>query len=124
MNTLDAFSVGTFEVDETGDYSSDVGLANLKKRINRRLITSKGGFVHLPDYGVGVFEHMKRLSMAATRQNLADEARRQIKQEPDVAAVSVVVAVDPKVPGLVIFQVAVKTVDGVGAKMEFPITVG
>jgi hypothetical protein len=45
---------GTLQVGPSGDYQSDSGISLLKKLIIRRLVTSPGGFYHLPDYGAGL----------------------------------------------------------------------
>lgn len=121
MSTAAAVS-GTFRVGEDGDYQFDDGLRNLKKRILRRLVTKKGGFAFLPDYGVGALEAVKKLNMAATRQMIADEAQRQIAREPDVEAVSVR-AVQRSI-GVVVFVTLVRTTSGAGVKVELPVEIG
>jgi hypothetical protein len=100
--------LGTIVVDENGDYAFDEGITNLKKRIYRRLLTSRGRFAHLPTYGVGVPDQVKRLNIAAVRGALASDAQKQISEEPDVQAVTVRVVTDPTAPNLVRFKVRVK----------------
>ncbi len=104
----DPYSVGGFGVDVTGDYAFDEGMACLRKRIIRRLTTRKGAFVHLPNYGVGVPGELKRLASSETLSRLKGEAEAQIAEEPDVLLVKVSVQVDPDVPSLIRFRVAVQ----------------
>lgn len=113
--------LGTYHVDETGDYASDSGLPNLKKRIYRRLMTRKGAFAHMPDYGVGVADEGKRLNTATVQQRIIAEAERQILQEPDVDRVRVSILIDRNEPSLVRFIVLVKTKAGQKDKFEIPL---
>ncbi len=43
-----------FAVAPQGDLDKITGIANLKLRLLHRLVTSPGGFIHLPLYGVGI----------------------------------------------------------------------
>lgn len=122
LPTSSSLVLGAYAIDDTGDYAMDEGLANLRKRILRRLVTARGAFAFLPDYGVGVAQNLKRLNAAAVRNQLAEEARRQILLEPDVAACSV--AVVQRAVNLVVFVILVRTTAGVGAKMEEPFSLG
>jgi len=114
--TTNPLLLGTYVVDDTGDYALDEGLVSLKKRIYRRLITIVGGFAHLPNYGVGIPGHVKRLGSPALRAKLARDAEDQIRLEPEVATVSVKAVTDPAAPGLVVFVVRVKTRTGQAMK--------
>jgi phage baseplate assembly protein W len=100
--------LGTIPVDSSGDYAFDAGLTNLKKRIYRRLITSKGRFGHLPEYGIGVPDQIKKLNSAAVRQQVVAEAEKQISQEPDVEQVRVTIVSDPASPSIVRFRIKVR----------------
>lgn len=102
--------LGTYLVDDSGDYAMDEGVASLRKRILRRLVTRKGGFAHLPSYGVGVLGYGKTLARAASLSTLLAEAEVQIAREPDVARVRVVPRSDR--PGLVVLNVLVQPVAG------------
>lgn len=106
--TTDPLILGSIPVGDGGDYAFDEGVTNLKKRVYRRLLTRKGGFAALPDYGVGVPDQLKRLGIAAVRSQLAAEAQKQLASEPDVEAVSVKVVNDADAPGLVRFKVRVR----------------
>lgn len=108
-NADDPLALGTIPVDATGDYAFDEGLANLQKRVFRRVFTRRNGFVHLPGYGVGLAGEVKRLSSVSQRQRIAADAETQIRQEPDVVACRVVIVNDPSLPGLARFNLLVKS---------------
>jgi hypothetical protein len=114
------FALGSFGVDDTGDYAMDEGTVNLKKRIIRRLITRKGAFAHLPNYGVGVPDQAKKLGQAIVISKLKAEAEVQIAQEPDVLQSRVIVVVNSDTPNLVRFRVAVKSKVGKPIAFEVP----
>jgi hypothetical protein len=116
----DPTGLGTHPVDQTGDYATDEGIQNLKKRVFRRLITAKGAFLHAKGYGVGVAAEAKKLNSPGTRDLLASEAERQIGLEPDVRKVKVKVILDPSNPGMVRFLILIKTIQGIGVKFEAP----
>jgi hypothetical protein len=101
-------ALGTLRIDDSGDYAFDEGIASLRKRILRRFITRKNGFAHLPGYGVGVLQLGKRLAVASSLAAVSADAEAQIAREPDVAKVRVLPLVDPRVPGLVRFQITVR----------------
>lgn len=116
----DSLNLGTIVTDDTGDYAFDEGTTNLKKRILRRLVTRKGGFAHLPNYGVGIPDQGKRLALSSVISDLAAQAEAQIALEPEVAKVRVRPIVDPNFPGLVRFQVLVKVRSGEAQKFDVP----
>jgi hypothetical protein len=87
--TNDASLFGAFVVDQSGDYATDQGIVNFKKRVWRRCITKKGGFAHLPEYGVGIPQALKRLATPSELQRLAASAEQQIIQEPETLQVKV-----------------------------------
>lgn len=118
-----AFTLGTFGVDDTGDYALDEGVVNLKKRIIRRLVTRKGAFAHLPNYGVGIPEQAKKLGQAIVISKLKAEAEVQIAQEPDVLQSRVIVVINSETPNLVRFRVAVKSKAGKPIAFEVPFDV-
>lgn len=117
-------ALGSYPVDETGDYALDQGLTSYRKRIFRRLTTRRGAFAHLPDYGVGLVEQVKKLARAGTREALAAEAEAQIRQEPETAAVSVTVSQSLTEPGLSFFVVRARTKANDGVNLSVPITIG
>lgn len=73
---------GTLLIEAGGDYASDSGSALVKKLIIRRLTTPRGGFFHLPDYGVGLV--LKEPLPSSDLVKLAAEIERQVKLEPEV----------------------------------------
>lgn len=115
-----AFALGTFGVGDDGDYAFDEGLASLKKRVLRRLMTRKGAFAHLPNYGVGVPDEGKKLGTASTLARLAADSEAQIAEEPDVERVRVTTFTDSKRPGLVFFRVLVKQREGNTVQIDAP----
>lgn len=104
-----ASALGTFGVDDRGDYALDEGDINLKKRILRRLLTRKNAFAHLPGYGVGVPDRIKQLGTVAALASLRADAEAQIAQEPDVQQVRVLILIPSDAPNLVRLRIAVKT---------------
>ena len=115
-----SFVLGTFGVDDTGDYAQDEGTVNLKKRIIRRLITRKGAFAHLPNYGVGIPDQAKKLAQAIVISKLKADAEVQIAQEPDVLQSRVIVVINSSTPNIVRFRVAVKNKVGKPIAFEVP----
>jgi hypothetical protein len=107
------FNLGSFQVDDSGDYAWDAGLTSIKKRILRRGLSSKGAFLHLPStYGVGFLDQVKQLGTAHMRDALAADWEAQIRQEPEVIAVQVTSTTDPNNPNLVMFQAQAQTTSG------------
>jgi hypothetical protein len=82
-SALPSSVLGTYRPDGTGDYANDAGLTGYVKRITRRLMTRKGAFAHLPDYGVGIPNDVKKLQRPGFRSVLEADAEDQIKQEPE-----------------------------------------
>lgn len=108
----DPDALGVFPIGSDGDYAFDEGVANLRKRVFRRLITRRGAFAHLPSYGVGVPTYGKRLGTAAVRQQIAAEAEQQIGLEPDVTRVKVTLLSDPSTPSLTVLTASIVTTTG------------
>lgn len=73
---------GTFIINSGGDYELESGAPLLRKLIIRRLITPRGGFFHLPDYGIGL--GVKDLLPAADLQKLRADIQREVLREPEV----------------------------------------
>ena len=112
--------LGTYPVDDTGDYAVDQGLPSYRKRVLRRLITRKNGFAHLPGYGVGIQTYGKKLQKASVRAAIAADAEAQIAQEPETAQVTVTSRQDAITPGLVYFVVSAKTKSGANLRFAVP----
>lgn len=120
QDPADPYALGTFGVSDDGDYAFDEGLASLKKRVIRRLLTKPGAFAHLPDYGVGIPYEAKRLGTAAVLSRLATEAEVQIAREPDVEKVKVTTIVSPDTPNLVFFRIVVRQRVGKSVAFDVP----
>lgn len=99
--------LGTMPVDSTSDYATDDGVTSYKKRIFRRLVTKKGTFLHLPGYGVGSLDQVKRVGYPDVRANLESDAESQIREEPET--LSCVVALTASPNGLWILQAKIRT---------------
>ncbi len=98
-----------------GDYAFDEGNTGRKKRIFRRILTKKGGFAHLPGYGLGVRDRVKRLARFDVVGRLSTEATLQIQREPDVAKAIVTVDFGSK-PNLMRMHVGVRPRGGKSQK--------
>lgn len=119
--TTAALSLGTFAVDEAGDYAFDEGMQSYRKRVVRRLMTRANGFAHLPGYGVGVPEQMKKLATPARLASLATSAKVQIAREPETASVNVQLVPDTNSPGLTRLRTTVQTRAGRTQRFDIPI---
>lgn len=120
--TTDPRVLGTLVADDTGDRATDEGIANLKKRIFRRLGTEKDRYAHLPGYGVLAFAQLKRAGRAGVVQALASDAEQQLRQEPGVRAVSV--SIRPGTAGLFFYAVRVRTNTGKDFALQAPVMIG
>ena len=72
---------GTLRVDGSGDYVRHAGVEFLRKLILRRLVTGRGGFFHLPDYGMGI--QVKQPLTGSDLVKLQAEVQRQVLNEPE-----------------------------------------
>jgi hypothetical protein len=120
--TSNPLALGTFNADDTGDYSFDQGLVSYKKRVLRRGITTPNGFAHLPGYGVGIPGYGKKLASPATREKIAANYQAQILKEPETASV-VVTARTGTDPHLVFFVVKAKMKGGQSTSFALPFAV-
>lgn len=115
-----ALAIGTFGIADDGDYATDDGIVNLKKRVIRRLVTAPNAFVHLPGYGVGIPQHAKLLAQPTVVSRLRTEAEAQIAREPDVARVRVTTVQDPNVPNMTRFRIAIRPKVGAAVAFDVP----
>jgi hypothetical protein len=76
---------GTLTITAAGDYGNVTGKDLLRKLIIRRLTTRKGGFKHLPTYGVGL--RAKEPLPIADLAKLKADIEREVQKEPEVTAV-------------------------------------
>lgn len=118
------FDFGTYQIADDGDYGWDEGLASLRKRVLRRLVTRRDGFAHLAGYGVGIPSFVKQLAISSTLTSLAAEAEAQISREPDVEKVRVSARVDPAFPDLVRFLIYIKPTVGKPVQFDVPFRQG
>lgn len=116
--------LGVYPVTAEGDYATDKGIASYKKRIVRRLTTRRGAFAHLPSYGVGVLDEIKKLARQSTRQKLAADAEAQIREEPETIAVEVEITENAQNPGLFIFRVRARTRAFGPVALDIPLVTG
>lgn len=79
---------GVWFIDRGGDFTTDVGLVQLRKRLFRRLSTPKNAISHLPGYGVNVAAYIKQLASASARTRLIADIEQQFSQEPEVLSTS------------------------------------
>lgn len=83
--------LGTLIRDTDGDYKNDAGLANLRKRVIRRITTRRGAFAHLPDYGMNL--PIKSLFRPSVLRTLQADALEQVLAERGVISATVVMSV-------------------------------
>ena len=105
--TTDPNVLGTFPIDDQGDYAFDEGLPSYKKRVFRRIFTRKGRFAHLPGYGTILLDSIKKLSQPGSRDAIAGDLEEQIREEPET--VSVKVSIESTTDGIWYVRVAAKT---------------
>jgi hypothetical protein len=77
------FEGGTLQIDASGDYKTETGVALVRKLILRRLTSTPGDFFHLPDYGIGL--NVKGRIPTSDLVKLKAEIERQVLLEPEVA---------------------------------------
>lgn len=78
---------GTWRHEPSGDIAIQDGEASLKKRVIRRILTTRGAFAHLPNYGIDPM--VKSLARSGNIQALINDIAEQVRQEPDVSQVGV-----------------------------------
>lgn len=108
-NPFDPLLLGTFPIDESGDFAVDEGIDSYRKRVIRRCYTRKGAFPWMPDYGVGLPEQIKRLSRRGVRDAIAAEVESQIAKEPETIEVNAHFEQDHRSPELFWLRVRART---------------
>lgn len=111
--------LGTFAATSSGALELDSGLANLAKRCFRRLLTRKGAFLHLPDYGLNL--PIKTLIRPADLRKLQQSALIQLKQELGVVSAQVSLQQSPENPGVLLCGVKAKSQTGIETSGVVPI---
>jgi len=118
----DPLGLATTTYDDSGDVAFDEGLLGYQKLILRCLFTRKGGFLHLPNFGVGVPQLGKKLSTPSTRAQTIAEAESQIAKLPPTAAVNVsFTQPNPREPGLWRMNIRARTKTGLVADFGVPV---
>jgi len=113
---------GVLRVTTAGDYETHSGEALLKKLVLRRLMTTPGGFAHLPNYGLGL--QVKEPLVLQDLQKLRAEIRRQLSYEPEIATADVQLTFNTAAAVLTVRVQAVLVAAGsapVDATLEVPI---
>lgn len=113
--------LGSIPIAESGDYAFDHGLVSFKKRVIRRVVSSKKRFAHIPGYGVGIVQEIKRLGSAAKRAELSAESRKQIMQEPECIDCSVDIVPDSTKPGLYRMRIRARTKTSGDVAVDIPL---
>lgn len=75
---------GHLVIGSNGDYQLDQGAAFVRKLLLRRLVTRKGAFYHLPNYGVGL---LVKEPIPSSMLSLKRDIESQMLEEPDVERV-------------------------------------
>lgn len=76
---------GGFSATGDGDYALDGPAQATHKRLIRMLISHVDGFAHLPDYGLGAVDEVKKLATSGRLEDLAARAQKKLLRDPDVA---------------------------------------
>lgn len=99
--------LGVWILDSAKDYATHSGEAALKKRIIRRVLSTPGGFYHLPTYGAGL--QVKKLANATQINSITSRVRSQVLEEEEVRAAQV----DTRFSGGVLYvDIAARTRQG------------
>lgn len=106
---------GNLIIDSSGDYVLHEGPEFVRKLIYRRLMTVKGGFWHLPNYGVGlrVKEPLPTGDLITLQREISD----QIRREPEVESTQVLVSQNQN---SLIIRVQAR-LKATGQNLDFPI---
>lgn len=80
----------------SGDFETASGLVNLRKALLRRILTTPGSIVTLPDYGVGIKDFQNAPLTLGKQRELAIRIENQLPKDPRVKKVnSVKITLDP-----------------------------
>lgn len=109
---------GTLVIGAGGDYQRQSGASLARKLIMRRLTTPRGGFFHLPNYGVGLTEKAPLRIGDATKYRAQVEA--QVLAEPEVESVKAPISLDRQ-NEIVVVQVKAKLRNGSAIEEAIPI---
>lgn len=76
-----------FSITATGDLDKISGVENVKKRLMRRLETTKGTFINRPNYGVGIKNYINVINNITTKRKLFIDIVEQFEKEEAVSKV-------------------------------------
>ncbi len=120
---VDPPPLGTNQITDRGDLALDFGRPYLRKRVFRRISTERGGFYHLPNYGLA--EPLKGTSTPDAVRRYRKQAENQIKREPDVKRVRAGAVRGPSAEdankNILFVTVLVEDVRGVVTEQTIPI---
>lgn len=118
----EAYTAGTINVGTGNDYVEDSGSEFLRKLIMRRLMTSRGEFFHLPNYGIGLT--VKEPLGTTDLVKLKKEIETQVLCEPefDTAVASISLATNG-VLTVAVRAILTKTQQPVTTTFDIPATV-
>lgn len=97
---------GTLKVSSAGDYELHSGDEFLLKMIYRRLSTIRGGFFHLPEYGLGL--RVKEPLSTQDLTKLRAEVERQLALEDEIVQARAILSLNPA-EGILSIRVIAKT---------------
>lgn len=109
--------LGTFQINDRGDFALESGRAYLRKRILRRATSALGSFFHLPAYG---FEQpLKGLIKPSVIRSLQSAVLAQVLREPDVAKAAVEVFLARS--DILVISIKVVDTNGEADQMTVPV---
>ena len=106
-----------YKVSNDGDYQLHGGTDFVRKMIFRRLMTAKGGFRFLPDFGVGL--RVKEPLPIGNLISLQKEIEDQVKLEPEVDKVRATVTQDQNHLTVTVFARLKQT----GQQLSLPLSI-
>lgn len=78
--------------DASGDWASQSGPDQVKKKILRRLTTRKGGFYHAPNFGIDL--PVKKILTRSRILRAQKDIRREIVKEPGIVNAQATITID------------------------------
>jgi len=112
---------GVYTIGQDGDYDLDGGTDFVRKLILRRLMTVRGGYRFLPNFGLGI--QVKQPLPAADVISFQKEIETQVKLEPEVDKVRVLVTQDRNALTVLVQANLRATGQNITVPLEVPFTV-
>lgn len=109
---------GGLAVAGDGDYGVEGPESATKSRLIRRLLAMVNGYAHIPDFGLGAMEEVKRLATSGRLADLAARAETQLMRDPDVLQARV--RITPRGAGTFTFAAVVRTRSGPALRLDVP----